>query len=289
MDENNMTTVLPETPDETTAEAPAAPEETAQETPNGAENAVEAENGANGGEDNTTPPQETTAVQSPQEASNDTEASPPERTIAVRYKRHVEQIPEGEVGGWVAKGRQLDELTPTLDRIAAMAQARGQDLNTFVDELEHSFDANELQALTDQCGGNAEAAKQLFDLQREKRRANFKGLAARQSEEAAAERESLTQRMGDDLAEVQKEFPDIRELRDLPPEVVREACDRDIALLDSYLRWQLRNGRRVEEAKRQQAKAAEASTGSIKGGEDPVAAMDEQSRGFLAAFRRGMA
>ena len=287
MDEQNVTPAVPEAQGDGNAEAPAAPEETAQETQSADADAKSAENGADGGEDRAEQASGENAANTPAEGEDGTPAAP-EQTIPVRYKRHVEQIPVSEVGGWVAKGRQLDELTPTLDRLAAMAEARGQELGAFVDELEHSFEQNELQALTERCGGNAETAKQLFDLQREKRQASFKGLAARQQQEAAAERESLTQRMGDELAEVQKEFPDIRELRDLPQEVVQEACDRDIALLDAYLRWHLRNGRRAEAARQHQQKAAEASTGSVKGGEDPVAAMDEQSRGFLAAFRRGM-
>ena len=87
--------------------------------------------------------------------------------------------------------------------------------------------------------------------------------------------------------EAAKEFPELKEFKDLPESVVNTAIRSGIHLMDAYGRWRRAEDRKIGAAKETAAKAAASSTGSQKdippqNDPDPVlAALD---RGLNAAL-----
>lgn len=211
-----------------------------------------------------------------------------EASITYRFNHRTERMSVSEAPAYIQKGKRLDTLAPQLDRLQYIAEARGKTLGDLIGELEQSFEQSERQALLRQCGGNEETANRLYDLQKAERMAGYKSFSKSLEEEETAERDEMNRRMGEQLSQLQREFPEIKDFAALPQEAVKEAVEQDIPLLDAYLRYRHRNGRRAEEAKQQQAKADAAGAGTLKSAPDPAASMDEQSRGFLATFRKNM-
>ncbi|MDD4699342.1 MAG: hypothetical protein PHV07_03670, partial [Oscillospiraceae bacterium] len=78
--------------------------------------------------------------------------------------------------------------------------------------------------------------------------------------EVADEHDRLTE----GFIQLQKEFPEISEISKVPKVVISNAIDKNISLLDSYLRFLHSENRKIEQAKATQEAAARASVGTQK-------------------------
>jgi hypothetical protein len=206
--------------------------------------------------------------------------------ITYRYNHRTYRATGEEARQLVQRGRRFETFAGHIDRLQRIAQERGQDLGTLISEIEGSYERQEIDKLAEHTGGNREMAKQLYDLRKEKAASKYKTTLQTVEEQEKEEREDETRRMGEQLAELQKEFPNIKEFRDIPKAVVRDAQKLDISLLDSYLRWQYRNQKASAAEQEVQKQAAASSVGSMQSDKEEQQRMDAQSAAFLASFKR---
>jgi len=228
----------------------------------------------------TTPPPETADVQS--EAGGD---------IVYRFNHETRTVSSADAPEFIQKllKSQYDyehKVVPQLDRLRALTGAADEDLGTVVEKLQQVCEEAEYRDFLEKSGGNEEIARGLQEAARRLRNERATTTAAWETEQADAARETLTQRMGEEFARLQAEFPEIGEFSDLPESVVREASEQGISLFDGYLRYLYRNSRNAAATRSAEEKAAAASVGSLRGEAEAVERNDDQSAAFSSAFRK---
>lgn len=211
--------------------------------------------------------------------------------IVYRFNHETRTLSSAEAPTFIQKllKSQYDyehKVVPHLDRLRALTGARDGDLGAVVEQLEQVCDEAEYRRFLETSGGNEEIARGLQEAARRARAAQAPTTAALQEQEEAAARDALTARMGEELRQLQEEFPDIREFSDLPHSVVSEASEQQIPLLDGYLRYLYRNSRRAAAQRVAEEKAASASVGSLRGEAEEVDRRDDQSAAFSSAFQK---
>ncbi len=257
MEENNMVETV-ETQPQVEAEETASTEPETEVTEATAEDTTPAET------------DDTTA----EETVNPDEEEP---IITVKYLKEAKSLSKKDAVLYVQKGMRYDSLAPMLESLKYVAAAEGKTLVEFVQAIRDQHDENAMAALVDRCGGNEEIARELFEVEKGKHQAAYENLLKAEQDAETETEEAVTRRLADELAAVREEFPEVTEYSKLPKSVVREADEKNIPLLDAYLRFLHREHKKSEVAKSQQAAAAKASVGaqaSTEGNEtrDPVIA-----------------
>lgn len=277
--------------EETLSTALTAPQDDAALTDTGASDAATEQTAAAEGATDTQPEGTTAeggAVTTPTADTGTASAPPAEQApfATYRYNHHTHEVKSLEDARvLMQKGRKYDDIVPQLDDLRFLAESRKQTLAEFIGDLKTSFDKSAIEKLKAEMGDNEEAARQLHEARMEKLRGSFKSLKAQEQEEAQQEEQALTERMGRELAELQKAFPDVTDLAALPREVVESAANGERALLDSYLRYLHRNGRKTAaEAKRQEENAASAVGGLKSEAKEADSASSSFAAGFWSAF-----
>ncbi len=211
--------------------------------------------------------------------------------IVYRFNHETRTLPSADAPQFIQKllKSQYDyehKVVPQLDRLRALTGAGEEDLGVVVERLEAVCEAAEYRDFLEKSGGNEEIARGLQEAARRARAARTVSTAAREESEAAAARDALTQRMGEEFVQLQTEFPEMREFSDLPQTVVDEASEQQISLLDSYLRYLYRNGRQAAAARDAEEKAAASSVGSLRGEAEVIERCEDQAAAFSSAFRK---
>lgn len=232
--------------------------------------------GLTDGED-TTPPSE----------QDDT---PSAEEIVYRFNHETCTLPSKEAPQFIQKllKTQYDyehKVMPQLDRLRALTGAQDEDLPQVVERLEQVCDEAEYQRFLKVSGGNETIARGLLDAARRTRAAHSTTTAAHNEQTETDAAEADVRRMGEQLQQLQTEFPEITAFADLPESVVQEAHEQHLTLLDGYLRYLYRNSRRAAEEQHAAERAAAASAGSLRGEADDAEKADDQSSAFSAAFR----
>lgn len=112
--------------------------------------------------------------------------------------------------------------------------------------------------------------------------------AESQTEAASASTEApqdVTQRLAEDFLALAEEFPAFVSPSQLPEEVLDTAAEQGISLLDAYLRYRLREEKKVAAAMEKRQQAAKRSAGSLSRG--AVQTPPEQDA-FIRAFRAAL-
>lgn len=217
------------------------------------------------------------------------ETGEPEDLIPYRFNHKTETVSRREAPEMIQKllkaQKEAEKALPLLDKLRYLAQAGESTPEEYLARLEEELDQREYDRFLQSAGGNGEIAGKLLEMSREERRRQFKPTALLRREQEEREREETTRRMGEQLADLQREFPEIKEFRDLPEEVVRQSLQEEIPLLDSLLRYRHRNGIRALAQKERQEKAAAASAGSLRGEPEHREKTDGNVAAFIAAFR----
>lgn len=178
------------------------------------------------------------------------------------------------------------KVVPQLDRLRILAGVTDEDLGTVVERLSTLCEEAEYRDFLEKSGGNETIARGLQQTARRLREERVTSTAALEARNAVDTDDALTRRMGEELSQLQEEFPEIGAFSDLPHSVVREASEQGISLFDGYLRYLYRNGRNAAAERSAEEKAAAASVGSLRGEAETVEKSDDQSAAFSSAFRK---
>jgi hypothetical protein len=228
----------------------------------------------------------------PPEGSTEEPAAPaPSDDIEYRFNHETKTVSRKDAPALIQKLLKVQydaeqKNTPRLDRLRFLAEASGTDLDGLLDNLEKSFEDSEYRRFLKETNGNEKIARELAETAKARRTEKFRTSAQLQEAAETEARDTLTKRMGEELADLQAEFPEIGDLSDLPDSVVTDASEHGVSLLDGYLRYLHRNAKKAAAEKQKQEKAATAAVGSLRGAPDSADKADEQSAAFSAAFKK---
>lgn len=210
--------------------------------------------------------------------------------IVYRFNHETRTLPSEDAPQFIQKLLKTKydyehKVMPQLDRLRALTGAREEDLPAVVERLEKVCEEAEYQHFLEVSGGNETIARGLTEAARRTRAAQSTTTAEHGERAEADAADEAVRRMGEQLQQLQEEFPEIGDFCDLPESVVQEANEQRVTLLDGYLRYLYRNSRRAAAEKSAEEKAAAASAGSLRGEADDAEKADDQSSAFSAAFR----
>lgn len=97
-----------------------------------------------------------------------------------------------------------------------------------------------------------------------------------------SEYENEHQRLADEFISLQKEFPELKEFKDVPKSVLQMAQKEKISLLDAQLRFNHAENKKIKQAEQSSAAASESSTGSMQ------SSADDATSSILDAMRKGI-
>jgi len=230
------------------------------------------------------PAEDPTEPTTPQtDPAADAEATPAPWSLPVKFRHEHRDLNQEEATAYAQMGLLYEAEQPTRDKIALLAAGRGQSVQEFVDSLVKYDEKTLLDEKRRITGGNEEEAQKLFRVDMEARQSAY-AERVRQAQEAEQQAEqSLTDRLAAEYVQLREEIPNIGEFATIPQEVVDDAVRNDRHLYDAYLRYQHREGKKIEQNRAAQAAAAAASTGSLTD-TPPDGAMDS----VTAAVMRGV-
>lgn len=248
------------TPAEESAPAePAAAEETTDATPE-----AEAEQLAQQ-QDEATPAAEEPAAPAP--------------FLTIKYNHENIDMSEEEVRKTVQLAKKNESVLAELDYLAAQ---NDQSVADFVRGLNDAADNAYLDMLHEKYGEDDEETIQtLLKAHRDANKDKYDALIAKRAEAAKADEDSLTERIANELTDVQRIFPDVKDFNSLP-ETVRKAALNGGDLMKEYLLYRHNEDLKVQKNKAAETKAASAASGSVKSSGETDESAD------TSAFMRGL-
>ena len=204
---------------------------------------------------------------------------PPPPFITVRYNHEDRGLSQDEAITLAQKGLHYDTLHGKLDYVASL---QGIDVNTLVERLVTAPEEAHKKHLEELYGEDSDDVKIGMNIFREKQSENYKKFVADREkaaqEKAENEQKTTQSRLAEEFIELQREFPDVAEFKDLPDSVIREAAGGKRDLISCYLKYLHTENKRIKAAEDTAAAALISSAGSMSsaGGE-----ISNEERQFL--------
>ena len=207
-------------------------------------------------------------------------------TIPVRYNHETRALSLDQARVLAQKGMKFDELSPTLEKMKFLAAAEGKSLPELADQLLQRRDQELYNGLLEECYGDEELAKRMFEAEKAKRQARWESAREQEAAAVAQDREELHRRLADQYLELKKLVPDIGEFSRLPRQVIEAAVDGGVSLADAYLRFQHGENQKIAAAKAAREAAARAAAGSqaAGAGENTDPAIDAMLAGIWRGY-----
>ncbi len=260
--------------EETIPETEPTPE--ADSTPETAEDAQKSED-----QEQEQEREQETPVSAAEEGEEAAESEADEFRISVTHEEETRELTAQEAAVYAQKGMLYDEIAPAWSELCRMAAERKETPERLIRALAQAEDQILYDRLLQEANGNRSVADRLMELEKSKRK-NAAADAEREKEAAkASARQARTERMAAEFVELQAEFPEVREFKEIPKSVVKTALDKQIHLMDAYLRYQRSENRKIENNRQSQRAAAAASVGSRADTEPEPSEMDPLIRAML--------
>ncbi|MGN0493715.1 MAG: hypothetical protein ACI4F7_08720 [Acutalibacteraceae bacterium] len=170
--------------------------------------------------------------------------------VPVKFNKEIRNLELDEAAKLAQKGLKFDAIAEDYDNLRRLAASDGKSVSEFLQALDKSSKEARKKELLEECGGNEEMADYVLSLE-----SNPDGDLG--------------------LNELKAEFPEIKDISDLPESVVENAKLKGTLLLDEYLRYRHTAKRNARRAAAQSEGAQSASIGSQtdrRGGVSPETA-----------------
>ncbi len=170
--------------------------------------------------------------------------------VPVKYNRETKELKLDEAARLAQKGLKFEAIADDYEALKGIAAENGRSVTAFLSELAKNMHEKRKCELAEKCGGNAEMAEYVMKLENSNEKDNG-------------------------FAELKKEFPEIKDISDLPEKVVEDSRLKGTLLLDEYLRYRRAAEREAAIAAAKQRSAENLSIGSQTDrgyGTDPEAA-----------------
>ena len=245
-----------------------ATEEVAPQT-DSADNATEAEANANaqpataeqnGNTDAENQTSEDNEATEQSAGADDTDSAP---FLSVRYNHEDRELTQEEAQSYAQRGIQAEPIMADLRYLAA--QDGYKSVKEFIDNLKSTAEASRLENLRGQLvdEGNEDLLNSILAAETAKIKSAAGVIEEDEKKAFASEYESEHSRLADEFIALQKEFPELKEFKEVSKSVLQLAQKEKISLLDAQLRFNHAENKKIKQAEMSSAAAAESSTGSM--------------------------
>ena len=172
---------------------------------------------------------------------NDSTATTPETkeiTIPVKYNKEIIELDLSAATELAQKGMKYEVIKNDYELLRELARKDSKSDSDYLTGLENSRLDKRKQELCEKCGGDTELAEHILKLENENSAYNS------------------------GFGELKEMFPQFDTEAQVPTEVLENAKMKGTLLLDEYLRYRLKNQKRLNETSLQQKKAEDLSLGS---------------------------
>lgn len=178
--------------------------------------------------------------------------------VPVKFNKEIRNLELEEAAKLAQKGLKFDAISEDYENLRRIAAESGKSVAEFLQALNNSSKEARRKELLEGCGGNEEMADYILSL------------------ESSADGD-----IGFD--ELKAEFPDIKDISDLPESVVESARLKGTLLLDEYLRYRHTAERNAHIAA---AKSEDANSASIGSQTDRRGGVSPETAEFLKGLWR---
>lgn len=171
------------------------------------------------------------------EAKETTPCSADEIFVPVKYNKQIRNLELNEAAELAQKGLKFEAIAADYENLRRIASESGKSVSEFLCALEQDSREARKKELLEKCGGNEEMADYILSLEKNPE----EGLG---------------------FEELKAEFPEIKDISDLPESVAENAKLKGTLLLDEYLRYRHNAKKNARKAAAQSENALAASIGS---------------------------
>ena len=161
--------------------------------------------------------------------------------ISVKFNKEIRSIPIAEATVLAQKGLKYDLISEDFSRLKNMALKKGQSVTEFLNGMEEKAIESRRAELMEQTGGNGDLAEHIISLENETTSSNR------------------------EFDELRERFPEIKEIGELPQQVLETSKALGKNLLDTYLRYLFDQKLKGQNKRKQQAAVNLRSTGALSG------------------------
>lgn len=185
--------------------------------------------------------------------------------VPIRFNHESKNLSIDEAATYAQKGMAAEPIMSKLRYLSAVLEVP---VNQVVDKLLNSNEEARKNELLEKVNGDEELANQLLEAEKSKHQKAVDEMLAAEKLTEEQEKTSVNDRLANDFLELQNEFPEISSVDKIPKGVLKESVDKNISLLDSYLRYQNRENKKISAAAAVQKAAEKSTTGSIGSSQD---------------------
>ncbi len=245
-------------------------------------------------EEVTSEPEETETVQNTTSAEEESEGT--EKTVddsgteetpqisgwklPVRYNHELKELTLEEAQTYAQKGMYSESVMNDLRYLAARGGMGS--VGELVKHLKESAEQARKQELVNQLGGDEELINTILTAESKKWLDAAGVILDNENKTIAEENQSATEKFAAEFISLQSEFPELKEFKDVPADVITSAMKNGISLLDAFLRFKHEENKKITKAEHSEKAAKAAGTGSGKSTEA------DTSSPAIAAMRRGV-
>lgn len=198
------------------------------------------------------------------ETEETTEAAEP-ITVPIRFNHESKHLTIDEAATYAQKGMAAE---PVMSKLRYLSAIFDTPINQVVDSLLTSNEEKRKNELLEKVNGDEELANKLFEAEKSRYQKAVDDMVAAERQTEEQEKASINDRLANDFLELQKEMPEISSVDKIPKAVMKESIDKNLSLLDSYLRYQHRENKNIKAATETQKAAEKSTTGSAKSAEN---------------------
>jgi len=208
--------------------------------------------------------EDTTPATETEETTETTEVTEP-ITVPIRFNHESKHLTIDEAATYAQKGMAAE---PVMSKLRYLSAIFDTPINQVVDSLLTSNEEKRKNELLEKVNGDEELANKLFEAEKTKHQKAVDDMVAAEKQTEEQEKASINEKLANDFLELQKEMPEISSVDKIPKAVMKESIDKNLSLLDSYLRYQHRENKNIKAATETQKAAEKSTTGSAKSAEN---------------------
>ena len=232
------------------------------------------------------------SAQSEAPASGNAEAAAESPFLEIKYNKELKGLTKEQAAVYAQKGmkyeqkyekeeKMLDTYKSAYESLERIAALSGKSIDEFVKGYEGKIDEDYKNKLVERFGEDEDTINEMMRLYSIDKQNRLD--TAMKNKEAAKEQEEkrLNQRLADEFAEMQEDFPELTEFSALP-DGVKQAAFGGMPLPYAYLLFKHKETKKAEAAQKAQAEAAKKTTGSMNAAETEEGT--EAGRRYLKAL-----
>lgn len=159
--------------------------------------------------------------------------------IPIKFNKEIKNLTVAEASQLAQKGMKYDLVSDILNALKKLSAENGKSVTQYLNMLKQEHSDKRAKLIEEKCGGDKEFAQHILTLEGNILPSDISG-----------------------FDELQENFPQIKNLDDLPETVVESARLKGTLLLDEYLRYLLASQNAAKEAEKQTKQAIKLSVGS---------------------------